>query len=106
MKLPPLRKGCPRIDFSSKFPARIVLEASFRRRFMTETIFGFSLAMSLFSSGSSITSKSMAGWFLGSLSKLRNKIDWEENDWDMEDEKGVPLEDPAGSFDKLTRNQP
>ena len=54
--------------------------------------------------------------------KLRNKIDWEEiqlklmenenlidleeNDWDMEDEKGVPLEDPVGSFDKLTRNQP
>merc|ERR1712192_389668 len=38
--------------------------------------------------------------------KLRNKIDWEENDWDMEDEKGAPVSDPVGSFDKLSRSQP
>ena len=54
--------------------------------------------------------------------KLNNKIDWEafqiklmenqdlidleENDWDLEDEKNVPSEDPVGNFDKLSRNQP
>ena len=65
-------------------------------------------------------------WFAPDLGlrarKLTNKIDWErlqvklmenqnlidleENDWDMEDEKNVPLDDPVGNFDKLSRNQP
>jgi hypothetical protein len=65
-------------------------------------------------------------WFAlepaGRARKLNNRIDWEalqlrlidsqnlidleENDWDMEDEKNVPLEDPVGNFDKLSRNQP
>ena len=54
--------------------------------------------------------------------KLNNKIDWEalqiklmenqnlidleENDWDLEDQKNVPSEDPSANFDKLSRNAP
>ena len=40
------------------------------------------------------------------LMENQNLIDLEENDWDMEDEKNVPLDDPVGNFDKLSRNQP
>ena len=40
------------------------------------------------------------------LMENQNLIDLEENDWDLEDEKNVPSEDPSANFDKLSRNQP
>ena len=34
-----------------------------------------------------------------------NLIDLEESDWDMEDDRDAPIEDPSGNFDKLSRSQ-